>query len=191
MPPPSTHSCSAVSLAAPTAADAQELLGFELANREFFESMINARPAGYYSLEGVRAAIAQAEQDAREDQGYQFLLRDGEHRLAGRINLSHVRRANFHAASLGYRIGADFQGRGLAKAAMRLVLVEAFTRLGLERLDATARPENIGSLRVLLSGGFRQFGHSRRSFELGGEWFDLLHFERHAADWRIAQGQLS
>lgn len=186
MPTPTTHSCSAVSLAAPTAADAQELLGFELANREFFESMINARPASYYSLEGVRAAIAQAEQEAREDQGYQFLLRDGEHRLAGRINLSHVRRANFHAASLGYRIGADFQGRGLAKAAMRLVLVEAFTRLGLERLDATARPENIGSLRVLLSGGFRQFGHSRRSFELKGQWFDLLHFERRAADWRTA-----
>jgi len=190
MPVTSQVSSVTVSLTAPKAADAQELLAFELANRQFFESMINARPASYYSPNGVSAAIALAEQEARDDLGYQFLLRDCESRLVGRINLSQVRRTNFHSASLGYRVGHDFRGRGLAKAAVQNVLVEAFSHLGLERLDATVQPENIGSIRVLLSNSFQQFGHSRRSFKLNGEWFDLLHFERHAADWRCLQQQL-
>ena len=55
-------------LAAPTMADAADLLEFELQNRAFFERSINARPAAYYALEGVRAAIAAAAADAQADQ---------------------------------------------------------------------------------------------------------------------------
>jgi RimJ/RimL family protein N-acetyltransferase len=94
---------STIHLAAPGHADVDALLAFELANRAFFESTINARPRGYYS-------------------------------------------------------------RRPAARAMR------------------ARPcaGNLGSVRVLLRNGFVQFGHSRNSFELGGLWYDRLHFERHA-----------
>jgi len=44
------------------------------------------------------------------------------------------------------------------------------------RIEAIARPENQGSVRVLERNGFQQFGHSRHSFELGGQWFDRLLF---------------
>lgn len=171
-----------VYLAAPSLADVDEMLAFEQANRAFFESRINARPASYYSREGVVAAVMTAQREALEDQAYQFLLREqGSGALVGRVNLSQIRRAHFHAASLGYRVGEGHQGRGFAKAAVRLVLAEAFGKLGLARVEASARPDNTGSLRVLLGHGFVQYGHSRRSFELGGVWHDLLHFERHAA----------
>ncbi|MDC8784198.1 GNAT family N-acetyltransferase [Roseateles koreensis] len=169
-----------VSLSAPELADVDELLAFELDNRAFFESMINARPADYYSAEGVRAGIAAAQDDAQTDRSYQFLLRDESGVLVGRVNLSQVRRQHFHAAMLGYRIGQAHQGRGFAKAAVAQVLAHAFQTLGLARVEATARSDNPGSLGVLRSNGFDQFGHSRRSFELNGVWHDLLHFERHA-----------
>jgi len=164
----------------PTPADADELLAFELANRAHFERWINARPADYYSLDGVRVAIAQAEREAAADQGYQYLARDDEGVLLGRVNLHQVKRAHFHSATLGYRVAESAGGRGVAREMVRQVLALAFGPLRLQRLEASVRPDNIGSTRVLLANGFVQFGHSRRSLEIDGEWFDLLHFEAHA-----------
>ena len=164
----------------PAAEDLDELLDFELRNRAFFEAHINARPADYYSVDGVRAAIATACREAEEDKGYQFLLRNGAGALVGRVNLSRVRRAHFHSAELGYRIAEAAQGQGFAREGVRQVLALAFGELRLMRVEATARDGNEGSARVLLRNGFSAFGRSRRSFELGGTWHDLLHYERHA-----------
>ncbi|MFK3737418.1 GNAT family N-acetyltransferase [Massilia sp. TN1-12] len=169
-----------VTLAAPVAADLDPLLAFELANRAFFEAHINARPAAYYARDGVARAIAAAQADALADRGYQFLVRDGQGTLVGRINLSHVKRAHSHSAVLGYRIGADFGGRGIAGAAVQRLLAIAFGELRLRRLEADASVANLASQRVLLRNGFVEYGRSRRSFELGGTWHDRVHFERHA-----------
>ncbi len=169
-----------VQLIPPTPDVADELLRFETDNRAFFEARINARPPGYYSLQGVQAAIEQARRDSAEDKGYQFLVRDAAGVLVGRVNLAGVRRGQFQMADLGYRIGESAGGRGHASEALRQVLVKAFGELGLRRVEANARVDNEGSVRVLLRNGFTQFGRSTRSFELGGVWHDRLHFERHA-----------
>jgi [ribosomal protein S5]-alanine N-acetyltransferase len=166
----------------PAAADLDELLDFELRNRTFFEAHINARPAAYYSADGVRAAIETARREADEDKGYQFLLRDAGGTLVGRVNLSRVRRAHFHSAELGYRVAEAAQGRGVAREGVRQVLGLAFGELELLRIEATARDGNEGSARVLLRHGFSAFGRSRRSFELGGTWHDLVHYERRIDD---------
>jgi ribosomal-protein-alanine N-acetyltransferase len=63
---------------------------------------------------------------------------------------------------------------------VRLALAEAFGAHRLWRVEATSRPENPASVRVLQANGFVQFGHARRCFQLGETWFDLLHFEVHA-----------
>jgi ribosomal-protein-alanine N-acetyltransferase len=170
----------ALSLSPPAHADLDLLLAFELANREFFEATINARPPGYYSREGVAQAIAAAIGDAAHDCGYQFLVKSGTGALLGRVNLTNVKRQHYHSAVLGYRIGQDACGRGLASEAVRQLLELAFGRLALARIEAGARADNPGSIRVLQRNGFVQYGHSRRSFELRGQWYDCLHFERHA-----------
>ena len=160
------------------AADAAALLQFELAHRAYFETWVNARDPAFYSADGVAAAIAAAEAAWADDQAFQYLIvEDG--RIVGRVNLTAVRRAHFHCADLGYRIGEHDGGRGVASRAVALCLAQAFGTHGLGRVEAVARPENKGSIRVLERNGFRQFGRSRRSFELGGQWFDRLLFERH------------
>ncbi|MCU7650950.1 GNAT family N-acetyltransferase [Pseudomonas piscis] len=165
-------------IAAPQLDDLNDLLAFEEQNRVFFEASINARPPSYYCSEGVAEAIVQAQQDAEADRGYQFLIRqDGL--LVGRVNLHRVQRHYFNCAELGYRIGERFIGRGIARTAVAQVLQRAFGELGLSRLEANARPENIGSVRVLEACGFSRYGHSRRSFLLHGQWFDRLHYECH------------
>ena len=161
------------------AADAAALLRFELEHRAWFERWVQARDPAFYSADGVAAAIAAAESAWAAGQAHQYLIVDGD-RIVGRVNLTHVRRAHFQCADLGYRIGEHDGRRGVASRAVALCLEQAFGEHGLMRIEAVARPENAGSIRVLERNGFRQFGHSRRSFELGGEWFDRLLFERHA-----------
>jgi ribosomal-protein-alanine N-acetyltransferase len=162
----------------PIADDAPALLAFELANRDYFEARINARPAAFYSEDGVRAAIAEADAAWAGDRAFQYLVIDAG-RIVGRVNLTAVRRPHFNSAELGYRVGADEGGRGVASRAVALCLEQAFGAHGLGRIEAIARPENLGSVRVLERNGFVAFGRSRRSFELHGEWFDRVLFERH------------
>jgi len=167
-------------LTPPTLDGADELLRFETDNRAYFEARVNARPAAYYSPDGVRAAIALAEREAAEDKGYQFLVRTEAGELVGRVNLAGVKRTHFQMADLGYRIAESAGGKGYASEAVRLVLAKAFGELGLVRLEANARVGNEGSIKVLLRNGFREFGRSTQSFLLGGVWHDRLHFERRA-----------
>jgi ribosomal-protein-alanine N-acetyltransferase len=164
----------------PSLADAPALLAFERENRAWFERWVHPREPGYYALEAVEAAIARAEEDRRADTGYQYLALGADGRIVGRVNLRGVRRPHYRSAELGYRIGEREAGRGFAGAAVGLCLREAFGALGLWRLEATARPHNLASIRVLERNGFRAWGRSARCVEFAGDWFDLIHFERHA-----------
>lgn len=156
-----------------------ELLEFELANRSFFETWINARAPQYYSSAGVAAAIESAHQDRAADKAYQYVIREAG-LLLGRINLTQVKRQHFYSADLGYRVGAAHAGRGIATQAVALIVAEAFDALGIKRVQATAAPHNAASIRVLQANRFKQYGHSSRSFFIHDAWHDLLHFEAHA-----------
>lgn len=58
------------------------------------------------------------------------------------------------AAEVGYGIGEPFRGRGLATAAVGLVVERAFAELGMERLSARCPREHLASRRVLEKLGF-------------------------------------
>lgn len=115
-----------ISLALVAHQDHEDLLQFEQENCAFFESHVTARSAGYDSGPGLAATIEKALREADEDLGYQYLIRDVQSQLIGRINLSRVRRAHFHSAELGYRIAQRACGqRGFcaSAAALRLCAV--------------------------------------------------------------------
>ncbi len=58
------------------------------------------------------------------------------------------------AAEVGYCIGEQFRGRGLATAAVGLVVEYAFAELGLESITARCPREHLASRRVLEKLGF-------------------------------------
>lgn len=160
-------------------ADATQLWTFENQHRAYFESWINARPAIFYTPEGFDQTLQTALLEQAAGHAFHYLIRkDGV--LVGRINLTQVRRQNFYSAGLGYRIAPTHSGQGLASEAVRMVMEKAFQSHGLQRVEATSRPENPASVQVLLKNGFHQFGHSRCSLQLHRQWFDLLYFEAHA-----------
>jgi RimJ/RimL family protein N-acetyltransferase len=76
-------------------------------------------------------------------------------------------------AEVGYWLGAEFWGRGIATAAVRAVTAHAFaTHSELERLYAVPFASNPASARVLQKAGYRLEGTLRRSAIKDGRVLD-------------------
>jgi ribosomal-protein-alanine N-acetyltransferase len=126
------------------------LLAFEEANRAYFESMIDGRDPAFYSLEGVAGHIAALRAEAAAGRGASFVITDRDGALLGRANLKNIAGG---AAQIGYRVGADHAGRGIATRAVAFLLDEARAR-GLGSVDALVLDSNAASARVLAKCGF-------------------------------------
>jgi len=139
-------------------ADAPSLLEFELANRDWFESHVDARTPDFYNLAGVTAHIE--DYLVRYSSGSLhpcLLVEDGD--IIGRCNLKDIDRIGGRA-EVGYRIAASAIGRGLAGAALSHLMDLAYGRWELSGLDAHVTIANAASARVLERAGFTLAGPS-------------------------------
>ena len=71
-------------------------------------------------------------------------------------------------------VGADFQGRGVATAAVALGTDLAMLGLGLHRVEAIVMEDNPASRRVLENTGYRVEGRLQRNLHIDGQWTDHL-----------------
>ncbi|AIJ26143.1 GNAT family N-acetyltransferase [Amycolatopsis methanolica] len=95
---------------------------------------------------------------------------DGE--FAGQITVGNVIRASLRSAWVGYWVSSSVVKGGVATAAVALVVDHAFSSAGLHRIEATVRPENTPSIKVLTKAGFRQEGLFKRYLDVAGDWRD-------------------
>ncbi|HLU58392.1 MAG TPA: GNAT family protein [Pseudonocardia sp.] len=93
-------------------------------------------------------------------------------RFVGHVMVGNVVREPLLSAYVGYWVDSTVSGRGITTAAVALVVDHCFTRVGLHRVEATVRPENTASLRVLEKLGFREEGLFRRYLDVDGDWRD-------------------
>ncbi|QGZ43133.1 ribosomal-protein-alanine N-acetyltransferase [Pseudoduganella flava] len=128
------------------------LLAFEEANRAYFESMIDGRAPSFYSLEGVAQHVAGLREEAERGTAASFVIADAAGALLGRANLKRIDTAA-GSAEIGYRIGADHAGKGIATRAVAFLLDEARDR-GLATVEALVLASNAASARVLDKCGF-------------------------------------
>ena len=84
-----------------------------------------------------RRRLARYAADWRTDQGYSFFVcRMDSGALVGGIGLSNVRRGVAETGSLGYWVGERYARQGYMTEGLRLMLVFAFERLKLHRVEA-------------------------------------------------------
>lgn len=93
-------------------------------------------------------------------------------RFAGQLTLGNVVRGSLRSAWVGYWVESSVAGGGVATGAVALAVDHAFGPVRLHRVEATVRPENAASLRVLAKLGFRDEGLLRRYLEVDGAWRD-------------------
>lgn len=104
-------------------------------------------------------------------QGFSFGLFAG-YAVVGRFNLTGIVRGPFQSAGLGYWVDQEYAGRGLASAAVKVLVETARAELGLHRIEAGTLRHNVGSQRVLLKSGFQQFGLAPKYLQIAGTWQD-------------------
>jgi ribosomal-protein-serine acetyltransferase len=93
--------------------------------------------------------------------------------LAGCLSLHGVE-WNDRRASLGYWLGAAFQGHGIITRSCRAVISYAFADLLLDRLEIQCAVDNQRSRQVALRLGFRQEGIVRQSWRRQGQLVDQV-----------------
>ena len=96
--------------------------------------------------------------------------------LAGHVMIGNVVREPLLSAYVGYWCDTRLTGHGVTTAAVALAVDHCFGPVGLHRLEATVRPENAASIRVLAKLGFREEGLFRRYLDVDGQWRDHLCF---------------
>jgi phosphinothricin acetyltransferase len=84
-------------------------------------------------------------------------------------------------AEVSVYVAAAARGRGVGKALLRALVVES-ERNGIWTLQAGILPENVASVELHKSCGFREVGVRRRIGKLGYVWRDVLLLERRSAN---------
>jgi ribosomal-protein-alanine N-acetyltransferase len=104
--------------------------------------------------------------------------------FAGQVMVGNVVRDPLWSAYVGYWLGSHVTGRGVTTAAVALALDHCFGPVHLHRIEATVRPENAASRRVLAKLGFREEGLFRRYLNVEGAWRDHLCYALTVEDLR-------
>lgn len=110
------------------------------------------------------------------------LIAGDSQRLLGWAALSPVsaRRVYSGVAEVSVYVASAARGRGVGKALLQS-LIEKSERCGIWTLQAGIFPENISSLALHESCGFREAGRRQRLGQLAGVWRDVLLLERRSS----------
>lgn len=99
-----------------------------------------------------------------------------EGRLVGQVTAGNVVRGAFDSTAVGYWVDEAVAGRGVLPTALALLVDHCFGVVGLHRVEANIRPENLASRRVVEKLGFREEGLHRRYLFIDGAWRDHLSY---------------
>ena len=161
-----------------TLMDTNELFVFEKENREYFQSIGLGRVDAYYQYDSFSQIVKELVYEQDKGLLYMYLVIDQHGTIVGRVNLTNIIQEPFKKAELGYRIGEEYQGRGYATSAVKLILKQANQSHKLHRIEAGTSPKNIGSQVVLIKNGFQFVGKYNQYYLQGDKWIDNLLFEK-------------
>jgi L-amino acid N-acyltransferase YncA len=110
------------------------------------------------------------------------LLARDDREIFGWAALSPVssRRVYAGVAEVSIYVAGTARGRGVGKALLK-ALIEASERTGIWTLQAGIFPENVASVRLHKSCGFREVGSRQRLGQFAGVWRDVCLLERRSA----------
>jgi ribosomal-protein-alanine N-acetyltransferase len=149
----------------PTARDRDAFLALVRSSRSHLRPWVDP-PA---SRPGFAAYLRRAR---RPTERAFLVCRREDNTIVGVINVSQIFLGAFRSAYLGYYAGASHAGKGYMSEGLRLVIRNAFSKLGLHRLEANIQPANRASLRLVRHAGFRREGFSPRYLKVLGRWRD-------------------
>jgi RimJ/RimL family protein N-acetyltransferase len=104
---------------------------------------------------------------------YEFVITSLDNRLLGGCGINHLDRLNL-CANLGYWVRSSDRGRGVAVAAVKLLVDWAFANTDFCRLEVLASAANMPSQRVAEKAGADREGVLRSRIKLQGRMHDAV-----------------
>ena len=130
-------------------------------------------------LDQVAAFIAHPGDDGMMVFG---VRRRSDNVLVGIATLCRIAREPWLTAECGAAVDVRQCGNGYMAEGMRLLVRFAVEELGLHRVEALVRPENVASARMLTSAGFRIEGIARGAIRIQDDWVDHMRWAAIAED---------
>jgi [ribosomal protein S5]-alanine N-acetyltransferase len=128
----------------------------------------------YRSSLGPYVAMARTmRKEARQGQTLPWVVTYAG-RFAGQLTVGSILWGSARSAQVGYWVDEAYAGRGITPTALAMALDHCFFVVGLHRVEATIRPENHASRRVVEKLGFREEGLRHQSLHIDGAWRDHL-----------------
>lgn len=141
-----------------------------LNNKKILNNLRDGLPYPY--TEGDARAFIAAMASADRKATFAFaVLCDGE--LAGSVGIFRQGNIHFRTAELGYYIGENFWGRGIATEAVKLACGAVFADTDILRIYAEPFADNLASCRVLEKSGFSAEGVLRKNAVKNGVVRDM------------------
>lgn len=145
----------------------------ERGNLEPWEPTAEVDWADRHVLAAWPAMVSGLRSEARKGRMLPYVIEvDG--RFQGQLTIGNVTHGALRSAWIGYWVSGEVTGGGIATGALALGVDHCFGPVGLHRVEATVRPENHASRRVLSKAGFREEGMLRRYLNVDGDWRDHL-----------------
>jgi ribosomal-protein-alanine N-acetyltransferase len=118
--------------------------------------LIKSSPSDFSSFKAIHFAIE-----------YRKSLANSSLIFVGVIGLKSIDQVN-KKANLGYWIGEEYWGKGIATASVQLIISYTFSELGLKEIYAYVFPENKASIRILEKNGMNHVGEINEYHSLTG-----------------------
>ncbi len=112
------------------------------------------------------AILSRDSENFEEDFGFRWFI-ETENKVVGNITLKNISMMMGYA-EIGYSVGEEFHGKGVATAAIKTLLARVFSETKIRRITAIVHEKNLASLRVLEKLAFQREGLLREHFLLNG-----------------------
>lgn len=103
-------------------------------------------------------------------------------KIIGTVSFGQIKPYPYSSAILGYKIAVDSKRQGYGTEAVRAAVREAFSYLGIHRIEAYVMEQNLPSIKLLEKCGFQWEGTCRNNLSVCGEWKTHLLYARLAEE---------
>lgn len=147
-------------------ADALDLLNYFRRNASFLEPWEVKRDETFYTIENMESLITDDFAGLKAGHTLRFWIAKKEYpnRIIGSVALSNIIRGVFQSAFIGYRLDEKEINKGYMTEAINEMVLIAFGKLKLHRLEANIIPRNKRSIRTVeKKAGFEYEGVSKKN----------------------------
>lgn len=122
--------------------------------------------------------------DLKKFESYRWFI-STEEQVVGSVSLKNISHSMGYG-EIGYGLAESHHGKGIATAAVRLLVEKVFCETNLRKLLAYVHEENIASCRVLEKAGFQEEGLLREHYVIRGTPVNEVLYRLLKREWTSA-----